>query len=81
MFQTYKVIILVLVIFSLTNIVHSYQFKDQNQTQNYIQIELDVQIEPIEQVEQIKTINPYPELFQYNIFSLVVCLFFINQQI
>lgn len=70
MFQTYKVVILTLVIFCLINVVHSYQY--DNQTQNNIQME---------QVEQIKTINPHPELFQYNILPLVVCLFFINQQI
>ena len=74
MFQTYKVVILSLVIFYLVNVIHSYQCDSQcqNQTQNNVHMELD---------EQIETINQHPELFQYNTLPLVVCLFFINQQI
>lgn len=68
--QTYKIVILALVIFCLINVVHSYHC--DNQTYNNVQIELN---------EQNVTINPHPELFQYNILPLVVCLFFINQQI
>ena len=71
-FQTHKVIILVLVILCLINIVHSYQI--QNQTQNYLQIEQIVVI------EQIELIQSHLELYKYNILSLVYLLF-INQQI
>lgn len=79
-FQSHKVIILTLVIFCLTNIVHSFQCENQiqNKTQNYIQIELDKQIEQVKQFEPIKS---HSELFQYNTLSLIVCLFYINQQI
>lgn len=69
MFQTHKVIIFILIIFSLFDIGCSYEYNNTYLKQNYTQ------------TEQNEPINLYQELFPYNIFPLIVCLFFINNQI
>ena len=65
-FQTYKVIIFILIIFSLFDICCSYQYNNINLKQNYTQI------------EQKKSINLYQELFPSNIYFNII---FINHQI
>jgi len=69
MFQTHKVIIFILIIFSLFYIGCSYQYNNMNLKQNYTQ------------TEQNEPINLYPELFPHNIIPLTLCLFYINHQI
>lgn len=69
MFQTHKVIIFILIIFSLFYIGCSYQYNNMYLKQNYTQ------------TEQNKPINLYQELFPHNKFSLILSLFYINHQI
>lgn len=71
-FQIHKVIILMLVIFFLTNIVSSYQHEDQNQTHN--QTHNCVQIEQIELIKKSHIV-----LFQHRTLFIVMCLLFINR--
>ena len=66
MFQIYRIIIFIMVIFAMLDIVCSHLYLDTYEYKN---------------LTQLKLIDLNMKLFQYNILPIVICIYHINQQI